>query len=206
MKSVNELLRDADPVRREPAHPANQRNSRRQSILAAASAAPATAGAKPQSRLTVAALVAAMLILASLFALSLWSPLIRNVQAAVRFEITLAEEKPAPGLHEAKLAGSGRSIYLHDDPIVTNSDIAVSRVIPGNTPSQYWVSVDFNAAGSEKMRAATANHIGKPIAILIDGQVVLAPALRTPISTSARVSGNFTKAQAERIVNGIAVK
>ena len=44
------------------------------------------------------------------------------------------------------------------------------------------------------------------MAILIDGQVVMAPVLRTPISASAVVTGNFTKAEAERIVNGIGLQ
>lgn len=55
-------------------------------------------------------------------------------------------------------------------------------------------------------RAATGNHIGKPVAILIDGQVVVAPALRATIGGSAVVSGNFTKEQAERFANGIGMQ
>jgi preprotein translocase subunit SecD len=41
------------------------------------------------------------------------------------------------------------------------------------------------------------------MAVLIDGRLVTAPIVRTPISASAIVSGNFTKAEAERIVNGV---
>jgi preprotein translocase subunit SecD len=64
------------------------------------------------------------------------------------------------------------------------------------------VAVEFNAAGAKKMRSATEKHIGKPVGIIIDGQVVT-PVLRTAISGSAVVSGNFTRAQAERIAKGI---
>jgi preprotein translocase subunit SecD len=65
------------------------------------------------------------------------------------------------------------------------------------------VLVQFNASGAEKMRVATGKHIGKPVAILIDSQVIMAPVLRSPIDTSAEITGNFTKADAERIVKGI---
>lgn len=118
----------------------------------------------------------------------------------------LAEDKPAPGLREAKVSGSERSVYLHDEVVVTNSDIAGARAVQGGSPAQYWVSVEFNAPGTQKMRAAAGRHIGKPVAILIDGHVVVAPVLRATIRGSAVVSGNLTKEQAERIANGIGMQ
>ena len=56
------------------------------------------------------------------------------------------------------------------------------------------------------MLAATASHIGKPVAILIDGDVVMAPVLTGLISTSAVIDGNYTRAEAERIVDGIGMR
>jgi preprotein translocase subunit SecD len=79
-------------------------------------------------------------------------------------------------------------------------------VVPGEGPSHYGVGVEFNAAGAQKMRQATASHVGRPVAILIDGDVVTAPVLRSPISTSAVISGDYTQAEAERIVNGIGIR
>jgi preprotein translocase subunit SecD len=123
----------------------------------------------------------------------MWSSFVIDLQAAVRFEVRLAEDRPAPGLREAKVSGSNRSVYLHDEVIVTNSDIAQARVVQGSGPSQYGVSVEFNASGAEKMRRATRNHIGRPVAILLDGQVVVAPALRTLIGASAVISGDYPR-------------
>lgn len=60
--------------------------------------------------------------------------------------------------------------------------------------------------GAEKMQAATAKHIGKPMAVLLDGQVIMAPVVRSPISTSAVITGNFTRSEAEKVVNGIGVR
>lgn len=34
----------------------------------------------------------------------------------------------------------------------------------------------------------------------------MAPVLRSPIGTSARITGDYTKADAERIVNGIGIR
>jgi preprotein translocase subunit SecD len=147
-----------------------------------------------------------MVIAASFLGALVWSMFISDLQAAIRFEVRLAEDRPASGLHEAKVSGSHRSVYLHDEVIVTNGDIAAARVVQGGGPSQYAISIEFNASGAEKMRAATGNHIGKPVAILLDGQVIMAPLLRTTIGPSAEITGNYTRTQAERIVRGIEIK
>ena len=57
------------------------------------------------------------------------------------------------------------------------------------------------------MRRATTNHLGKPVAILIDGEVVMAPVLRAPIKAEAvMISGDYAKADAQRIVEGIGTR
>ena len=205
MKTIRELLRDGDPLRHEATSPSGDRDSRRRAILAAASGARAPATTRARSRIAVFATAILIVIVASLLGTFVWSLFNSELQAAIRFEVRLAEDKPGPGLREAKVSGSHRSVYLHDEIIVTNSDIAMARVVQGTGPSKYGVDVEFNASGAEKMRAATANHIGKPLAILLDGQVVVAPVLRAPIATSAVVQGNLTRTQAERIVNGIGI-
>jgi preprotein translocase subunit SecD len=147
------------------------------------------------------------MVIAALFLGALaWSLFISDLQAAIRFEVRLAEEKPAPGLREAKVPGSNRSVYLHDEVIVTNSDIAAVRVVQSGGPSHYALMIDFNASGAEKMRAATRNHIGSLVAFLFDGQVVMAPLLRTPIGSSAEITGNFTRTEAERIARRIEIQ
>jgi hypothetical protein len=205
MKTISELLRDADPLQREPMRPSRDRDFRRQAILAAASRSHAHPGARSRSLVPVLIAIALMMIVVSFLGSRVWSPFVSDVQGAVRFEVRLAEDKPAPGLREAKVSGSSGSVYLHDEVVVDNGDIAEARVVQGSSPSQYAIDVKFNAAGAEKMRAATGSDVGKLLAILLDGQVVMAPVLRSPIAASAVVTGNFTKAQAERIANGIGI-
>jgi preprotein translocase subunit SecD len=162
---------------------------------------------KSRSRIPVFVAVSLTVIAALFLGPRVWSVFVGDLRAAaVRFEVRLAEDSPASGLREAKVSGSHRSVYLHDEVIVINGDIAVARVVPGPGPSEYSVGIELKASGAEKMRAVTGNHIGKLLAILLDGQVVMAPVLRSPIGASARITGNFTRAQAERIVNGIEIQ
>jgi preprotein translocase subunit SecD len=53
------------------------------------------------------------------------------------------------------------------------------------------------------MLAATQNHIGRPVAILVDDEVVMAPTVRAAIGERAEINGNYTREEAERVVNGI---
>lgn len=204
MKSVRNLLQEADPLQHEPLTSA-ERDFRRQALLEAASGARAPAGVRSRSRIRFFVTVALAVIAISFLGSRMRSPFVSDLQAAVRFEVRLAEDKPAPGLRAAKISGSSRSVYLHDEVILNNGDIAAARAIPGGT-AQFSISVEFSASGAEKMRRATANHIGKPVAILLDGQVVMTPVVRVPIGGSAVITGNFTKAEAERIVNGVRLR
>jgi len=202
MKTVREMLRDADPVRAEHGSHDADRDWRRQAIVAAAAAASAPP-APWFHRRAVIAVAAAIVVGIVAVGSQIWPRGGATLQAAVRFEVRLAEAQPAADLLEARVAGSAKVLYLHREIIVTNDDIARSRVVQGDGPSRFGIGVEFTPSGAEKMLQATAGHIGSPVAIIIDGNVVMAPVLRSPISASAVISGDFTQAEAERIVNGI---
>jgi preprotein translocase subunit SecD len=120
----------------------------------------------------------------------------------VRFEVRLAEERPVAGLIVAQVAGSDRMIYLHPASVVGNDDIAQSWVSPEGE-DRFGVVVEFLPSGAARMREATTAHLGRPVAILVDGAVVLAPIVRSPIGESAVIGGHYTQREAERIANGI---
>jgi preprotein translocase subunit SecD len=181
-----------------------ERDRVRRAMLAA-SGVRTSASTQLRAFVAVMAVVAAILIVIAAFG-SRTGPQSTTVYAAVRFEARLAEDHAAAGLREVRVTGSDRVIYLHEEILVTNSDIARSAVVPGSGPSRFNIGIQLNEAGAEKMRQATANHLGKPIALLIDGEVVMAPVLRSAIGESALITGDYSRAEAERIVNGIGVR
>jgi hypothetical protein len=206
MKTVRDILQDADPLRHEPHRLEGERDRLRQTVVAAASDVKPAASAWFRTPIVLVAAVALIVVGIVAVGSQIWSHGGATLQAAIRFEVRLAEDRPSAGLREARIAGADRVVYLHQEIIVTNGDIAQSSVVQGDGPSRFGVSVQFNAAGAQKMRQATASHVGRPVAILIDGVLVAAPVLRDPISTSAVISGDYTKADAERIVNGIGIR
>jgi hypothetical protein len=206
MKHVRDLLHEADPLRHEPDPLADQRHRLRQAVLGAAGE---TAPASSESRrMPVAPLTAVALLVVGMFMAGsqIWSRAGTTLHAAVQFEVRLAEDRPAPGLREAQIADSDRVVYLHQDVIVSNADISESRRVAGDAPTRFHVAVEFTAAGARKMQEATANHVSRPLAILIDGRVVAAPVVRSPISTWAVITGTYSEAEAQRIVEGIPIR
>jgi len=198
MKPIRELLRNADPLRTEPMPSDEQRDSRRRAILV--SEPEPRRGRVSFARLAfLTSLALGLLVVASQFL----SIMTTRTYAAVRFEVRLAEETPAPGLREAKIAGSNRSIYLHDEVVISNSDIDRSELIETDNPPRFSIGVYFTESGTRKIGLATGSHIGRPAAILIDGDVVMAPVVRSAIGNSAVITGDYTREQALAIVNGI---
>jgi TonB family protein len=86
--------------------------------------------------------------------------------------------------------------------VVTGGDITSARV--ADAGGTYSITVTFSPEGSNRLAEATKSHLGRPMAILLDGRVISAPMLRSIIRGSAVISGDFTRAEAERIAAGLA--
>jgi preprotein translocase subunit SecD len=195
MRTVGELLRTADPLRYEGMWSPRERLIVEERVLAHLRDGPG----RVWSRRSMIAAAASMTLLAAVL-VSRTTVLV--VQAAVRFEVRLAEDSQAPGFDQIQLP-TGRTVYLHPQPVVSNADIAAAQVVPGSIPTAFEVEVRFNAEGADKMVRATRGHVGKPVAILIDGIVVAVPVLRSPVRDHARITGDFTRVEAQRIADGL---
>ncbi len=63
------------------------------------------------------------------------------------------------------------------------------------------VFLEFDDTGSQLFEEVTGRNIGKPLAILVDGQLLTAPTVNERISGGrAQISGQFTLSEAQRLV------
>jgi preprotein translocase subunit SecD len=67
----------------------------------------------------------------------------------------------------------------------------------------FGVTIELLPSGSVKMHDATASHTGRPIAILLTGDVAVTPTVRSAVGDTAWLTGDYTKAEAESIVAGV---
>jgi TonB family protein len=124
---------------------------------------------------------------------------IAQTSAASRMEIRLAESAFTPGLREIVVSGSNQRIYLYPTALATWADVTVARIVDPGTP-QMSVAVTFNRTAAARMASATVAHLGKPVAIILDGRVIAAPIVRAPISDSAMLTG-ITAATARELID-----
>jgi len=200
MSSLRKLLQETDPLRHEAPRLDVERERIRRRILGAVPIDRPTSSARVRLRIAATFMMVAIGV-AALSYLA-WVHGTTPLQAAVRFEVRLAEERPIPGPVVAEVADTGRLIYLYPETVVTNDDIAQSWVSNSGS-DRFEVAVQFLPSGAARMQQATSSPIGRPMAILIDGHIAMAPVVRSPISDSAVITGDYTRSEAESIADGI---
>jgi preprotein translocase subunit SecD len=125
-----------------------------------------------------------------------------GVIAAVRFEVRLAEDSPGLELDQATVRGTGERVYLHRQAVLTNGDIASAEPVQ-DVNGSFSVTVRFTREGATKLLRTTSQNVGRRLAIMLDGEVAIAPTVRSPIGTSAVISGSYSRVEADRIAAGI---
>jgi hypothetical protein len=121
---------------------------------------------------------------------------------SIKVEFRRAESQPGEGLTEAIVAGTTQKVYLRRSADAANEDIAEARATLDDQQHPV-VEITFTEAGAQKMAKLTEEHLNKPLAILVDGQLVSAPMVVSGFGNKARITGNFTREEVDRIVRDI---
>ncbi len=81
--------------------------------------------------------------------------------------------------------------------LLTGADLSTARVSIDQTTSEPYVSVELNKAGAKTFAEVTEKHVGRRLAIILDGNVHSAPVIRERIpSGQAQITGGFTTEEA----------
>jgi TonB family protein len=126
----------------------------------------------------------------------------RQADGQARLEIRLAETMPGAGLIESVVQGSDQRVYLHPAPLATGADVTSARVVQPSA-GLFGVSVTFSDAAAARIASATAAHLGRPMAIVLDGNVISAGTVRGPFSNSAVITG-VTEVSAQQLAARLA--
>jgi preprotein translocase subunit SecD len=197
--TIKELLAAADPIPLEAAPALELRNVIRRTVVSAASASARQKRGLSRRFVVLAGGLAA--VLAALVTSPDWMGSDTTLHAAMQFEVRLAASDAKPGVRVAVDPGSGRTIYLDQDVVLTNREITETRVV--TLPSGFGVEVRLTDGGAAKLRAVTADNLGRLLAIVVDGKVLAAPTVRSPIAEIGVIKGKFTREEAERLAAGI---
>lgn len=178
MKTLSDILRDADPLTQESRSPQARSVTRARVLSAPLPSSGRRAFSRPQV-LALAAVFSLAVIAAGVFG---WRHTSVDAVAAVQFEARLAES---------------------NQTILRNADILTARMVQGSKPSTFGVALTFTPEGAEKMRHATETHVGEHLQLLIDNDLVMSPLIRGAIAGAAELTGDYTHAEAARIIDGL---
>ena len=79
--------------------------------------------------------------------------------------------------------------------------IKVSVIAEPDKPGR--IGVVFDVEGGRRMRELTAANIDRRLAVLVDGRVVAYPIVRSPMGERVEITGNFSKADLNRIATAV---
>lgn len=87
---------------------------------------------------------------------------------------------------------------LEDEPLITGADLANARQELSPQTNRPVVSFRLNSRGAVRFGEVTASNVGRPFAIVLDGEVISAPTIQEAITGgSGQISGNFSVSTAD---------
>jgi len=82
---------------------------------------------------------------------------------------------------------------VYEAPLLSGDDLVDAQTGFDQQTNEPVVTFRFNTAGARKFGLITQQNVGRPFAIVLDGEVISAPVIREPIlGGSGQISGNFT--------------
>ncbi|MFE2293277.1 protein translocase subunit SecD [Streptomyces sp. NPDC059452] len=96
--------------------------------------------------------------------------------------------------------------YVLGPAEVTGSDVDDAKGVIEQQTGEWVVSMEFTSAGAKKFQTITSRLSQQQppmnqFAIVLDGEVVSAPSVRTALSKNAQISGSFNQQSAEDLGN-----
>ena len=95
-------------------------------------------------------------------------------------------------------SGDGRNYVVEKRVMVSGEmlDSASAGIDQNNRPA---VNFALNTMGARKFGRVTGENIGRPFAIILDGQVVSAPVIQSQIFGSGQITGDFSVAETNEL-------
>src|SRR5690606_14726883 len=92
--------------------------------------------------------------------------------------------------------------YLVKRRILVSGENLTRASVGADQNNRPAIDFQFDSQGSRRFGEATAQNIGKPFAIILDGKVISAPTIQSPITGGrGQITGSFTIASASELVN-----
>jgi preprotein translocase subunit SecD len=121
--------------------------------------------------------------------------------ATAKLEFRLvADAGAAPGDVEELPQQQGGTLPVEKRVMVAGEDLVDAQPGFDSRTGEPVVNFRFNLRGGQRFGEVTSDNVGRPFAIVLDGKVISAPRILSPITGgSGQISGNFTVEQADNL-------
>ncbi|MEQ1865643.1 MAG: protein translocase subunit SecD [Micropepsaceae bacterium] len=104
---------------------------------------------------------------------------------------------PPPGVSILPGKQAGERYAIEDRVMLSGERLSDAGLGFDATTGEPVVTFRLDGAGARQFGAITTQHVGRPFAIVLDGEVLTAPVIQTPIiGGSGQISGSFTSESA----------
>lgn len=108
--------------------------------------------------------------------------------------------KGASGVGTVVLKGKDGESYVVEDQILMSGDSITDARVDFDPQGQAEVLLKLSSAGAQTFGRITSENVGRRLAVVLDGLVVVSPEIKTAITDgSARISGGFTVDEAKEV-------
>jgi preprotein translocase subunit SecD len=112
---------------------------------------------------------------------------------------TVPPDREVLSINEKRAGGSSfEGFYVVEKtPVITGADLRDARGVPAQQGGGYRVVFSTKPGADERFGAWTEKNVGNLLAIVLNDQIKSAPSIKSRISDSGEIEGNFSKQEAE---------
>ena len=124
----------------------------------------------------------------------------KTAQLNFKFLKSNSIDKDNIGFEKIKNKADGSFIEVEKKLIVSGENLIDAQPGFERDTNQSIVSFKFDSIGAKKFANATKDNVGRPLAIILDNEILSSPVIREPILTgSGQISGGFTVEEANQL-------
>jgi protein-export membrane protein SecD len=120
--------------------------------------------------------------------------------AKLDFQLVADPGDPPNEVETLPMQKGGGTITVQRRIMVDGADLVDAQQSFDQQTGEPDVTFRFNLRGAQKFGQVTTENVGRPFAIVLDGKVISAPVIRSPITGgTGQITGNFTSEEANSL-------
>jgi preprotein translocase subunit SecD len=122
------------------------------------------------------------------------------------FQMQLVLDEPGEDTEPMTNNASGETMHVQKTPLMDYTAISSATVTTDPSSGDPEINVELSDVGKELFAAVTKENLNKRMAIVLDGQLYMAPVIRSEITGGkVQITGHFTEEEASELaakING----